>query len=111
MQNRYFPTIRVPATKLKKDEHLLNAALLRVNKQIYAEALPLLYHQPLFFKNPAALYYFLTQIGTDAVQFIPVASMQSLALGSRKWRKIRSVEANVGRTSSSWVAKTSSING
>jgi hypothetical protein len=81
MKDRHFRTFRIRSRKLREDKQLLNPALLRINKQIYAEALPLLYHQPLHFEDSAALYYFLVQIGKNAVHFIHDITINHCTVG------------------------------
>jgi hypothetical protein len=68
---------------LKEERELLTPAILRVNKQIYAEALPVLYNQPLEFVDASALYYFLSQIGKDAIKSIQDVSIRFLSVGKR----------------------------
>lgn len=68
--NRRHLAYRVRSKKLKQDKELLTASILRVNKQIYHEALPVLYNQPLELGDTAALYYFLAQIGNDGIRSI-----------------------------------------
>jgi hypothetical protein len=66
---------------LKAEKELLTPAILRVSKQIYAEALPILYNQELVFVNALALHCFLAQIGNDAVKSIQHVTIQSLKCG------------------------------
>ncbi|QDS71414.1 hypothetical protein FKW77_003286 [Venturia effusa] len=61
---------RVLSRDFMQDRGVLNPSILRVNKQIYHEAMPVFYNQPLEFVDAVALYSFLAQIGQDAIPLI-----------------------------------------
>jgi hypothetical protein len=81
-KNRHL-AFRVRSKKLKEDKHLLSPSFLRVSKQIYQEALTLLYKQHLEFVNLSALFYFLSQIGKDAVQSVQDITIDFITLRKR----------------------------
>jgi hypothetical protein len=74
---------RVRSKKLKEDKELLTPSILRVNRQIYHEALPVLYNQSLEFQDPKALFYFLSQVGLDAVKSLRCIKISAIAVGKK----------------------------
>jgi hypothetical protein len=74
---------RVRSKKLKEDKELLTPGILCVNKQIYHEALPVLYNQPLEFQDAASLFYFLSQVGDDAVKSLRCIKISAISVGKK----------------------------
>lgn len=74
---------RIRSKKLKEDKELLTPNILRVNRQIYHEALPVLYNQPLEFEDSFALFYFLSQIGNDGILSVRCIKITSISVGTK----------------------------
>ncbi|THX70440.1 hypothetical protein D6D05_08615 [Aureobasidium pullulans] len=77
----------------KEDLRTLSPSLLAVNKQIYAEAVRILYSQPLHFANTAALHHFLAPLSSQTLSLVRDIIVHTYSTWGRGVRKAMNVSA------------------
>ncbi|CAD0044264.1 unnamed protein product [Aureobasidium pullulans] len=76
-----------------EDLRTLSPSLLAVNKQIYAEAVRILYSQPLHFANTAALHHFLAPLSSQTLSLVRDIIVHTYSTWGRGVRKAMNVSA------------------
>jgi hypothetical protein len=75
---RYYHKRDKPTKKYKAD---INSNLLLINKQVYQEAIGILYGQPIKFMTLDALLYFLSQIGKFHTEILRSITIDHIVMG------------------------------